>query len=66
MLSYVIRRLAGAIPTLLIIIAATFFLMRLAPGGPFDGEFPHQHLRHRNEKDYPCAWPNLNAERRTQ
>lgn len=38
MLSYVIRRLLGAIPTLFIIIAATFFLMRSVPGGPFDGE----------------------------
>ena len=38
MLGYIVRRLLGAIPTLLIIIAATFFLMRLAPGGPFDGE----------------------------
>lgn len=38
MAGYIIRRLLGAIPTLLIIIAATFFLMRLAPGGPFDGE----------------------------
>jgi oligopeptide transport system permease protein len=38
MLGYIIRRLLGAIPTLFVIIAATFFLMRLAPGGPFDGE----------------------------
>lgn len=38
MIGYIVRRLLGAIPTLLIIIAATFFLMRLAPGGPFDGE----------------------------
>ncbi len=38
MLGYIIRRLLGAIPTLFIIVAATFFLMRLAPGGPFDGE----------------------------
>jgi oligopeptide transport system permease protein len=38
MLGYIVRRLLGAIPTLLIIVAATFFLMRLAPGGPFDGE----------------------------
>lgn len=29
-----------AIPTLLVIILASFFLMRLAPGGPFDGERP--------------------------
>mgnify|MGYP000864432593 FL=1 len=38
MLGYIVRRLLGAIPTLFIIVAATFFLMRLAPGGPFDGE----------------------------
>lgn len=38
MLGYIVRRLLGAIPTLFIIIAATFFLMRVAPGGPFDGE----------------------------
>ncbi len=38
MIGYIVRRVLGAIPTLLIIIAATFFMMRLAPGGPFDGE----------------------------
>ena len=38
MLGYIVRRLLGAIPTLFIIVAATFFMMRLAPGGPFDGE----------------------------
>lgn len=38
MLSYAIRRLFGAIPTLLIIITLAFFMMRIAPGGPFDGE----------------------------
>jgi oligopeptide transport system permease protein len=31
-------RLAAAIPTLFVIICITFFLMRLAPGGPFDQE----------------------------
>jgi oligopeptide transport system permease protein len=31
-------RLAGAIPTLFIIITASFFLMHAAPGGPFDQE----------------------------
>jgi oligopeptide transport system permease protein len=35
---YFFIRLAGAVPTLLIIITATFFLMRAAPGGPFDQE----------------------------
>jgi oligopeptide transport system permease protein len=37
-LNYVFRRLGGAIPTLFIIIAGTFFMMRLAPGGPFARE----------------------------
>ena len=35
---YVWRRLWGAIPTLLVIITLAFFLIRLAPGGPFDSE----------------------------
>jgi oligopeptide transport system permease protein len=37
-LSYAVRRLLGSIPTLLVILTITFFLVRLAPGGPFDGE----------------------------
>ena len=32
------KRLAGAIPTLLAIVTLAFFLMRAAPGGPFDEE----------------------------
>lgn len=38
MLPYVLRRLIVAIPTLLVIITASFFLMYSAPGGPFDGD----------------------------
>lgn len=38
MLSYTLRRLLGAIPTLLVVVTVTFFLIRLAPGGPFDQE----------------------------
>jgi oligopeptide transport system permease protein len=38
LLSYTIRRLLGAIPTLLILVAFAFFLIRAAPGGPFDTE----------------------------
>jgi oligopeptide transport system permease protein len=38
MLRYVIKRLIGAIPTLFIIITLSFFMMRLAPGGPFSRE----------------------------
>ena len=35
---YLLRRLLAAIPTLLIIITIAFFMMRAAPGGPFDLE----------------------------
>jgi len=38
MFSYAIRRLLGAIPTLFIIVTLSFFMMRIAPGGPFDGQ----------------------------
>jgi oligopeptide transport system permease protein len=38
MLRYFLSRVVMAVPTLLIIIALAFFLMRLAPGGPFDSE----------------------------
>ena len=38
MLSYAIRRVLGAIPTLLIIVTLAFFMMHLAPGGPFDSQ----------------------------
>ncbi|MDO5659258.1 MAG: ABC transporter permease subunit [Paracoccus sp. (in: a-proteobacteria)] len=40
MLAYTLRRLASAIPTIFIIITLTFFMIRLAPGGPFDLERP--------------------------
>jgi oligopeptide transport system permease protein len=38
MLRYALGRVAAVIPTLLIIISASFFIVRLAPGGPFDQE----------------------------
>lgn len=38
MLRYSIKRFLGAIPTLLILIALAFFMIRVAPGGPFDAE----------------------------
>jgi oligopeptide transport system permease protein len=37
MFRYTIRRLVVAIPTMFVLIAFTFFIMRIAPGGPFDG-----------------------------
>ncbi len=38
MLTYILKRLAGTIPTLFIIVTIAFFMIRLAPGGPFDSE----------------------------
>ena len=38
MLAYSLRRLGGAIPTLFVVMTLSFFMMRLAPGGPFDRE----------------------------
>ncbi|MDH3229605.1 MAG: oligopeptide ABC transporter permease OppB [Alphaproteobacteria bacterium] len=38
MFRYVFRRLISAVPTLLIIVTIAFFMMRVAPGGPFDQE----------------------------
>jgi oligopeptide transport system permease protein len=38
MWAYSLRRLLGAIPTLFVVITVSFFMMRLAPGGPFDRE----------------------------
>jgi oligopeptide transport system permease protein len=35
MLAFAIRRIVGAIPTLFALIVITFFIMRVAPGGPF-------------------------------
>jgi oligopeptide transport system permease protein len=36
--AYAVRRLLGAVPTVLAVIVIAFFMIRLAPGGPFDGE----------------------------
>ena len=38
MLSYALRRLLGAIPTLFILLTLAFVMMRAAPGGPFDAD----------------------------
>lgn len=38
MWGYIVKRIAGVIPTLLIIVTISFFLIRMAPGGPFDSE----------------------------
>jgi oligopeptide transport system permease protein len=38
MARYVLKRLLTAIPTLFLIVSISFFLMRIAPGGPFNQE----------------------------
>ena len=38
MTRYIIRRFLGLFPTLLVIITISFFIIRIAPGGPFDAE----------------------------
>ena len=40
MARYILRRLAGAVATVFAIITISFFLIRVAPGGPFDRERP--------------------------
>jgi oligopeptide transport system permease protein len=40
MAAYILRRLLGTLPTLFAIVTIAFFLIRLAPGGPFDLERP--------------------------
>ena len=40
MIQFILRRLAVAIPTMLILIVATFLLMYSAPGGPFTSDRP--------------------------
>ncbi len=38
MLKYALKRILGAIPTLLLVIAIAFLMVHAAPGGPFDSE----------------------------
>ncbi|MCF1482075.1 MULTISPECIES: oligopeptide ABC transporter permease OppB [Rhizobium/Agrobacterium group] len=40
MINFVLRRLMSAVPTVFVVITISFFLMRFAPGGPFDLERP--------------------------
>ncbi len=40
MLKFTLKKILGIIPTLLVIIFLCFFVMRMAPGSPFDSEKP--------------------------
>ncbi|MBW1915272.1 MAG: ABC transporter permease subunit [Deltaproteobacteria bacterium] len=57
MFQIILKRILIAIPVLLCVAAITFFLIRLAPGGPFDSEkvVPPEILKNLNERY------NLNA-----
>jgi len=52
MFNYIIRRLFWVIPVVVIVSAVTFFMMSVAPGGPWDREKPLP----------PAAVANLNAQ----
>ncbi|MFL2770597.1 MAG: oligopeptide ABC transporter permease OppB [Rhodospirillaceae bacterium] len=65
MWAYLIRRILIAIPTLWVVITVAFFLMRLAPGGPFDQEAPlppeiMANLKAAYGLDQPLWWQYLN------
>ena len=38
MLRFVLKRLLSAVPTIVIVVTISFFLIRFAPGGPFTRE----------------------------
>jgi oligopeptide transport system permease protein len=40
LIPFILRRFLSALPTLLLIVTISFFLIRVAPGGPFDLEQP--------------------------
>jgi oligopeptide transport system permease protein len=58
MLRFVARRFLETIPVLLILATVTFFMMRLAPGGPFDLEKqPSKEILARMEAHYGLDQP---------
>lgn len=58
MTRYIIRRFLGLFPTLFVIITISFFMIRLAPGGPFarEKELPPQ-IRENIERKYNMDKP---------
>ena len=65
MWAFIFRRVLIAIPTLLVVITVAFFLMRLAPGGPFDQEAPlppeiMANLKAAYGLDQPLWWQYIN------
>jgi len=65
MLRFVLRRLLSAVPTIFIVVSLSFFLIRFAPGGPFNVEraLPPQimaNLMRAYRLDQPLATQYLN------
>jgi oligopeptide transport system permease protein len=52
MLIFILKRLLQAIPVLLLVVTVTFFMVRAAPGGPFDQEraVPPEVTKHLNQR----------------
>lgn len=52
MVLFIFRRILQAIPVLLLVVTVTFFMIRAAPGGPFDADraVPPEVLKHLNER----------------
>ena len=52
MLKILFRRILQAIPVLFVVVTVTFFMVRAAPGGPFDDEraVPPEVLKNLNER----------------
>ncbi len=52
MTKYIVRRAIGLLPTLFVIITLSFFIIRIAPGGPFDTErrLPDEIIRNIEKK----------------
>ncbi|HAV65161.1 MAG TPA: oligopeptide ABC transporter permease OppB [Verrucomicrobiales bacterium] len=58
MVRYAVHRLLVAIPTLVVIVTIAFFLIRIAPGGPFDLERPlHPKVMEHLERIYQLDRP---------
>lgn len=60
MIQYSIKRILSSLPTLFLLATLVFFLLRIAPGGPFDGErvFPPE-VQAAIEKHYGLDQPIL-------
>ena len=51
MLRYALKRLLGAIPTLLLVIVLAFLMVHAAPGGPFDDERVRMAVSHAIDRE---------------